>query len=722
MPVLSSCCFERLIRDGSLQSAYQQAVFLREYLNALYLCKQMNNDDATPLRIPWINSQDIQVYFGIQNADRECFLVDDEGTWKTMERACSLHSAPLVYHMNSAIDNSTSVQVPVGQQIDVILTVSNLLDIPLLMTDVQLMSTFEAEADENDHSDFQFNAVTADVLDEVPLPGHAADIPLVLSATCHRRGFLNITGVAYGLASVSFSDSELGVDAAQSYCNKMPVVYGYQLFNIRGRRLNSNKEERMTVVYAPDKRLEPHIVDSCPSLRIRCESSVVVEVLEDQLFFVPFTLENVGTLPIHKVTACATPNSNVLFTVVDGSASTDVSPRSVLSAVRTLEADAEGFRKKYLTFSLLAEGEMLPPAHTLYRICWIRAGGCFGDENDGENVQFLSGSVSQSHIKLVFYWHSELPNTSMPIRCRTFRLTYRYVCRKAIKLTCHRQRLSDHLQNDSGEHCSPSLLVDLNVQNIANLAGLAGCEIKLLGIIAHSADGYRIGNMISTKKDYVLQPGQSGNVCFDVRCSLRDKPADSFLPLSGVFSSGQMGNEIFDNPWHPSLVHHVGLAVFVSWSATWPAPDPTAVIGQSIVDDSTSFKASPWLWCGQTTRRMIVRRGECNETKLFLAVFTPCVLDLSSKLSIAVHTISDPRQSSVALRSHFITVRPIMASPTTGIQQLLAAEKKAAEQVNEARKRKARRLKQAKEEAQQEIDKYRTVSKTATLFIQPFLC
>jgi len=48
-----------------------------------------------------------------------------------------------------------------------------------------------------------------------------------------------------------------------------------------------------------------------------------------------------------------------------------------------------------------------------------------------------------------------------------------------------------------------------------------------------------------------------------------------------------------------------------------------------------------------------------------------------------------------------------MASQTQGIQQLLAAEKKAAEKVSEARKRKARRLKQAKEEAQAEIEKYR---------------
>ncbi|XP_071448010.1 V-type proton ATPase subunit G [Hetaerina americana] len=48
-----------------------------------------------------------------------------------------------------------------------------------------------------------------------------------------------------------------------------------------------------------------------------------------------------------------------------------------------------------------------------------------------------------------------------------------------------------------------------------------------------------------------------------------------------------------------------------------------------------------------------------------------------------------------------------MASQSQGIQQLLAAEKRAAEKVAEARKKKARRLKQAKEEAQDEIEKYR---------------
>jgi len=48
-----------------------------------------------------------------------------------------------------------------------------------------------------------------------------------------------------------------------------------------------------------------------------------------------------------------------------------------------------------------------------------------------------------------------------------------------------------------------------------------------------------------------------------------------------------------------------------------------------------------------------------------------------------------------------------MASQTQGIQQLLAAEKRAAEKVQEARKRKARRLKQAKDEANHEIEKFK---------------
>jgi len=48
-----------------------------------------------------------------------------------------------------------------------------------------------------------------------------------------------------------------------------------------------------------------------------------------------------------------------------------------------------------------------------------------------------------------------------------------------------------------------------------------------------------------------------------------------------------------------------------------------------------------------------------------------------------------------------------MAQKSQGIQQLLAAEKKAADLVADARKRKTKRLKQAKEEAAAEIEQFR---------------
>ncbi|CAN7991032.1 unnamed protein product [Ixodes persulcatus] len=48
-----------------------------------------------------------------------------------------------------------------------------------------------------------------------------------------------------------------------------------------------------------------------------------------------------------------------------------------------------------------------------------------------------------------------------------------------------------------------------------------------------------------------------------------------------------------------------------------------------------------------------------------------------------------------------------MTSQSQGVQQLLAAEKRASEKVADARKRKAKRLKQAKDEAQLEIDRFK---------------
>jgi len=58
-------------------------------------------------------------------------------------------------------------------------------------------------------------------------------------------------------------------------------------------------------------------------------------------------------------------------------------------------------------------------------------------------------------------------------------------------------------------------------------------------------------------------------------------------------------------------------------------------------------------------------------------------------------------------------LQSIMATQSQGIQQLLAAERRAAEKTSEARKRKNRRMKQAKEEAMVEIERYKAERESA---------
>lgn len=59
-----------------------------------------------------------------------------------------------------------------------------------------------------------------------------------------------------------------------------------------------------------------------------------------------------------------------------------------------------------------------------------------------------------------------------------------------------------------------------------------------------------------------------------------------------------------------------------------------------------------------------------------------------------------------------------MATQSAGIQQLLQAEKKAAEIVSEARKRRTKRLKQAKEEATIEIENFKNEKEKHHKFLE----
>ncbi len=46
-------------------------------------------------------------------------------------------------------------------------------------------------------------------------------------------------------------------------------IMGKSLFHVKGIRLNSNRKERLNVMYGPDKRLELQIVPEAPLLQVK---------------------------------------------------------------------------------------------------------------------------------------------------------------------------------------------------------------------------------------------------------------------------------------------------------------------------------------------------------------------------------------------------------------------------------------------------------------------
>ncbi|KJH45417.1 V-type ATPase, G subunit [Dictyocaulus viviparus] len=113
-------------------------------------------------------------------------------------------------------------------------------------------------------------------------------------------------------------------------------------------------------------------------------------------------------------------------------------------------------------------------------------------------------------------------------------------------------------------------------------------------------------------------------------------------------------------------------------------------------------------WIDREVVKAVLRSGECYIFRLSISVLQPSVYDIAGAQLIVEALFDDGEFKTFK----FTLVneemgRLEMASQTQGIQQLLAAEKRAAEKINDARKRKFQRMKQAKQEAQAEVEKYR---------------
>ncbi|XP_060029646.1 trafficking protein particle complex subunit 8 isoform X2 [Erinaceus europaeus] len=291
--------FRHILINESKQSAAQQGAFLREYLYVYKNVSQLSPDGPLPqLPLPYINSSATRVFFGHDRrpADGEKQAAthvsldqeyDSESSqqWRELEGQVvavanrgvipsSFH--PTQYCLNSYTDNSRFPLAVVEEPITVEVAFRNPLKVPLLLTDLSLLWKFQPKdisGMDNEVKELvtcEAEMIGTEVISEFLINSEETKVAR-LKLFPHHIGELHILGVVYNLGTIQGSMTD-GVGAVPGcHTGKHSVgmsVRGRQDLEIQGPRLNNTKEEKTSIKYGPDRRLDPIVTEEMPLLEV----------------------------------------------------------------------------------------------------------------------------------------------------------------------------------------------------------------------------------------------------------------------------------------------------------------------------------------------------------------------------------------------------------------------------------------------------------------------
>nr|XP_013012552.1 trafficking protein particle complex subunit 8 [Cavia porcellus] len=293
--------FRHILINESKQSAAQQGAFLREYLYVYKNVSQLSPDGPFPqLPLPYINSSATRVFFGHDRrpADGEKQAAthvsldqeyDSESSqqWRELEEQVvavvnkgvipsSFH--PTQYCLNSYSDNSRFPLAVVEEPITVEVAFRNPLKVPLLLTDLSLLWKFQPKDINGKDNEEVRELVTGEpemigteVISEFLINNEESKVAR-LKLFPHHIGELHILGVVYNLGTIQGSLTMDGIGALPGcHTGKYSLsmsVRGRQDLEIQGPRLNNTKEEKTSITYGPDRRLDPIITEEMPLLEV----------------------------------------------------------------------------------------------------------------------------------------------------------------------------------------------------------------------------------------------------------------------------------------------------------------------------------------------------------------------------------------------------------------------------------------------------------------------
>ncbi|XP_039189441.1 trafficking protein particle complex subunit 8 isoform X4 [Crotalus tigris] len=294
--------FRHILINDSKQTAAQQGTFLREYLYVYKNISQLSPDGPLPqLPLPYINNSETRVFFGHDrrpaegekqaathiSLDQE-YVSEFSQQWKELEeqvvstvnRGTTLPNfQPTQYCLNRYSDNSRFPLAVVEEPITIEVAFRNPLKVPLLLSDLSLLWKFQPKDfnSKNNGETKEFETCGKDMIGVEVISDFLINSEETKMARLklfpHQTGELHILGVVYNLGTVQGTTVLDGLDSSigllrEKYNSTEMSVRGRQDLEIQGPRLNSTKEEKTSIKYGPDRRLDPIITEEMPLLEV----------------------------------------------------------------------------------------------------------------------------------------------------------------------------------------------------------------------------------------------------------------------------------------------------------------------------------------------------------------------------------------------------------------------------------------------------------------------
>ncbi|XP_073673155.1 trafficking protein particle complex subunit 8 isoform X3 [Garra rufa] len=569
--------FRHILINDSKQSAVQQAAFLREYLYVYQSMSQLAGESSLPqLPLPCLHSSQTRVFFGHErrlaegekqaathvSLDQE-FDRDLSQLWRELEErvvaVANRGTVPITFQpsqccLNSQTDNLRYPLAVVEEPIIVEVVFRNPLKVPLALSALSLLWKFTlkdfsgpqggttGETISNEKEAVSSKEATAlnDIIDTQVIPEFTISPEETkvarLKLLPHKTGELNVLGVVYNLGTGEVGNSEGSQDG------DVMCVRGQQNLEIQGPRLNLTKEEKTSVKYGPDRRLDPIVTPPMPLLEvffINFPTGLLCgEIRKAWVEFV-----NVSAVPLTGLRVASTHPEFFTF----GGAASDLTPVTPTAAEHCSAYKTVAMPPSEATVALVSPAAfgvtsgdrpvvaeiplsrgVLGPGEALQIPLWLR-----GPDREGvHEINFLF--YYESIEKTAKLSHRVLRHTAFI--CASRSLSVRATASRSNTL---HGREKETEERQEGDEKDGSMLVFVDVENI-NTSEAGVREFHIVQVSSSSRQ-WRLHKCINPvgDKDSKLASRERGKLCFKAtRCRTEEDATEKY-----TFADLNLGNE-----------------------------------------------------------------------------------------------------------------------------------------------------------------------------------